>query len=438
LKPSVAIIGAGPAGLYAAEALIQSNRIESVDIIDELPAPFGLLRYGVAPDHLKMKSLETVLQRIVDRPGVRFFGNVRFGRDISRQELLSLYDFVVYAQGAANDRPLDIEGESLPGSFASRDFVAWYNGHPHGRFEMDARRMQQVAVIGAGNVALDVARVLAKPAESFLATDVSDAVLGFLRSSQVRDIHILGRGSAAQARFTTKELRELGQIDGVEIRINPRDLVLDEQQQSVAAADANVARNLEVMREWAERAPGNAPRRIHFRFNSRPIAIVGAERVEAVRIEHSRGDAPTFDLAVDGIFRCIGYFGCALPNVPFDAATGTIPNYMGRVTTGVPGANQEYVTGWARRGPRGVLGTNKSDAVEVAAAVLADAELRTEHKHPADLAAILRAKKVEVVTAKGWASIRAAERALGARLARTRVKLCTYAELLEASRSPSG
>ncbi|MEA3183274.1 MAG: ferredoxin/flavodoxin---NADP+ reductase [Gammaproteobacteria bacterium] len=432
MKPSVAIIGAGPAGLYAAEALIQSNRIAGVDLIDELPAPFGLLRYGVAPDHLKMKSLETVLQRIVDRPGVRFFGNVRFGRDISRRELLSLYDFVVYAHGAAHDRPLNIEGENLPGSVASRDFVAWYNGHPHGRFEMDAQRIQRVAVIGAGNVALDVARVLAKPAEFFIATDVSDRVLDFLRSSQVRDIHILGRGSAAQARFTTKELRELGNIDGVEVRINPRDLILDEQQQSLAAADANVARNLEVMREWAARSPGNGPRRIHFRFNSSPIAIVGAERVEAVRIKHSRGADPTFDLAVDAVFRCVGYFGAALCDVPFDAVTGTIPNDNGRVT------QREYVTGWARRGPRGVLGTNKSDAAEVAAALLAEAALRGEYKHPADLASMLRSKNVEAVTARGWAAICAAERALGARSARTRVKLCTYAELLEASRSSAG
>jgi ferredoxin--NADP+ reductase len=431
LKPSVAIIGAGPAGLYAAEALIQSNRIERVDILDELPAPFGLLRYGVAPDHLKMKSLETVLQRILDRPGVQFFGNVHFGRDISRSELLSLYDFVVYAHGAARDRPLNIDGESLQGSFASRDFVAWYNGHPHGRFEIEAQRMQRVAVIGAGNVAIDVARVLAKSPEAFMTTDVSDSVLDFLRSSQVSDIHILGRGSAAQARFTTKELRELGQIEGVEVRINPRDLILDEQQQSLAAADANVTRNLEVMREWAGRIPGHAARRIHFRFNSRPISILGAERVEALRIEHSCAAEPAFDLAVDAVFRCIGYLGSALPEVPFDVATGTIPNDRGRVT------HQEYVTGWARRGPRGVLGTNKSDAAEVAAALLAEAESHGEYKHPADLATVLRSKNVEAVTAEGWASICAAERALGARSARPRIKLCTYAELLAASRSPS-
>ena len=437
MKPSVAIIGAGPAGLYAAEALIQSNRIERVDILDELPAPFGLLRYGVAPDHLKMKSLETVLQRILDRPGVRFFGNVRFGKDISRSELLSLYDFVVYAHGAANDRALDIEGESLPGSFASRDFVAWYNGHPHGRFEMDAQRIQRVAVIGAGNVAIDVARVLAKSAEAFMTTDVSDSVLDFLRSSQVSDIHILGRGSAAQARFTTKELRELGQIEGVEVRINPRDLILDEQQQSVAAADSNVARNLDVMREWAERTPGNSPRRIHVRFNSRPVAFLGTGRVEAVRIEHSRGAEPTFELAIDAVFRCVGYFGSALPDVPFDAVTGAIPNDAGRVTTASSGTHREYVTGWARRGPRGVLGTNKSDAAEVAAALLADAETHGEYEHAADLATVLRSKNVEAVTADGWASICAAERARGARSARPRVKLCTYAELLAASRSPS-
>lgn len=438
MRPRVAIVGAGPAGLYTADALIQSNRVEGVDIIDELPAPFGLLRYGVAPDHLKMKSLETTLQRILDRPGVRFFGNVRFGRDVSRSELLSLYDSVVYANGAATDRSLNIPGENLPGSFASRDFVAWYNGHPFSRFEVEAHRMQRVAVIGAGNVALDVARVLAKPAESFTATDVSDSVLQFLRSSPVRDIYILGRGSAAQARFTSKELRELGQIEGVEVRIDPQDLTFDEQDQRLAAADANAMRNIEVLREWASRPPRDAARRIQFRFNSRPIEILGTGVVEAIRIEHSRGASPTLDLPIDAVFRCIGYYGSALPDVPFDANTGTIPNNNGRVVGSTPGSSREFVTGWARRGPRGVLGTNKSDAAEVAEALLADAELRSGQEYCADLTTVLTAKEVEAVSAKGWASICAAERALGARSARARIKLCTFEELLAASRSPTG
>jgi ferredoxin/flavodoxin---NADP+ reductase len=437
VKPRVAIVGAGPAGLYAADALIQSTRVEGVDLIDELPAPFGLLRYGVAPDHLKMKSLETTLQRILERPGVRFFGNVRFGRDITRADLLSLYDSVIYATGAATDRSLNIRGESLPRSFASRDFVAWYNGHPFGRFEVETQRMQRVAVIGAGNVALDVARVLAKPAESFTATDVPDTVLQFLRSSPVRDIHVLGRGSAAQARFTTKELRELGQIEGVEVRIDPRDLTLDEQDQRLAAADANVMRNIEVLREWAARPPGNAARRIHFRFNSRPLEIVGTGAVEAIRIWHSREISPTLHLPIDAVFRCIGYFGSALPDVPFDGNTGTIPNINGRVIDST-GSSREYVTGWARRGPRGVLGTNKSDAAEVAEALLADAELRGGRQYSADLATVLAEKRLEPVTAKGWASICAAERALGARSARARIKLCTFEELLAASRSSPG
>lgn len=414
--------------MYAAEALTQSDRVATVDILDELPAPFGLLRYGVAPDHVKMKSLEVTLQRILDRPRVRFFGNVHFGRDVTRADLLNWYDAVIYASGAASERLLGIPGEGLAGSIGSRDFVAWYNGHPAAALDVDLSRLEKVAVIGAGNVALDVARVLAKPAAAFAATDVSEAVLRALRSSTVRDIFVIGRSGAAQARFTTKELREMGQLPGTAVHIDASELELNERDQQILAADPNAARNVEVMREWASRGPVDAARHIHFRFNSRPVSIQGATgSVEAMTVESHTGQVT---LQVGAVFRCIGFFGSALPGLPFDPASGTVPNTGGRVDPG----DREYVTGWARRGPRGVLGTNKSDSMEVVSTLLADLA-GCRGGAPVDLAKELGARGVEVVTAQGWSRICAAERALGAQHSRTRIKICTRDELLTASRA---
>jgi ferredoxin--NADP+ reductase len=445
----VAVVGSGPAGLYATDALTQGSEPRPrVDVFDRLPTPFGLLRYGVAPDHLKMKSLEAGMQRILARDGVRFFGNVEFGRDVTRAELLASYGAVIYANGAARDRRIGIAGEELAGSVAATDFVAWYNGHPaavcSGLKALDAG---SVAVIGVGNVALDLARILAKPAADFRPTDMPAQALDVLRSSTVRDVYILGRRSAAHAKFTSKELRELGELSGVDIIVDPADVEVGVPGEQLAAADANVAKNLDILRGWAARPAGDAPRRIHICFNTNPTALLGAGRVEAIRLERMLttaagsvlGSGSFSELPVQLVLRSVGYRGESLLDVPFDESAGIIPSRGGRVLhEDGTASNREYVTGWARRGPQGVLGNNKSDAAEVAAAVLADSAARIAHRSTVATADLLQERGVHHVDLQGWLAIVAAERIHGSRLGRSRVKLSSREELLLASRPASG
>lgn len=432
----VAIVGAGPAGIYAADALTAERSDVSVDLIDRLPTPLGLLRYGVAPDHVKMKSLEAGLQRVLDRPSVRFFGNVEFGRDVQRHDLLAMYHAIVYASGAEGERRLQIPGEDLPGSSAARRFVAWYNSHPDATFEDGPLSANAVAIVGAGNVALDVARVLARPADEFAKTDVAEHVLHALRKSAVQDIYILVRGGAERVKFTSKELRELGDLKDVDLYVDPAGMVLDSKAQALLDADANAARNIATFREWAARPRSGARRRIHFLFGVRPVAVLGDARVTAVRLERSASAGPTWDLPVQWLMRSVGYQGVALPGVPFAPDLRIIANRSGRVLgeDGMPG-EREYVTGWARRGPLGVLGTNKSDALEVAQALLASKPV--ELVASSDLLDLLMARRVEFVDLSGWARVKKAERALGARLGRASCKLACVEDLLSAARSPA-
>jgi ferredoxin/flavodoxin---NADP+ reductase len=434
----VAIVGAGPAGLYAVDALTTKGAVNArVDVIDRLPAPFGLLRYGVAPDHLKMKSLEIAMQRILERPGVRFFGHVEFGCDVMREDLLGRYDAIIYANGAATDRRLGIPGEDCPGSSSATAFVAWYNGHPVGSLDPRLFEARSVAVIGLGNVALDVARVLAKSADAFTNTDVPQSVLDRLHGSAIRDIYIVGRRSAAYARFTTKELRELGELPDVGVIVDRQNLELDREDLRLAVDDPLVARNLDVLQEWSSRPDRETNRRIHFLFGVHPIAMLGSERIECLRLARSpHGDLPaeTTNLAVQWVLRSVGYRGTPLPGVPFDQTTATIPNIGGRVLVGDAPNGREYVTGWARRGPRGVLGTNKSDSAEVVESVLSDVqEPNRSARHHDDLCDLLAARGVHFVDLRGWQRIMAAERGLGSKLGRSRVKLCRTEDLLAAA-----
>ncbi|HVW80005.1 MAG TPA: FAD-dependent oxidoreductase [Mycobacteriales bacterium] len=421
----VAVIGAGPAGIYVADALCsQTDYPVRVDIIDRLPAPFGLLRYGVAPDHIKMKNLASTLQRILEHDCVRFFGNVEVGTDVTVPELLADYHAVVYAYGAAVDRKLGIPGEDLPGSIAATAFVNWYSGHPDffTSYSLDAT---SAVVIGLGNVAIDVARVIVRDPEEMAATDVPDDVLEVLRASTLTDVHIVGRRGPEHAKFTIKELREMGELAGVDVVVDPAEV------DDVDSDDKDVKRNLEVFKEWAHRPQTGAKRRLHLHFHSRPAEIVGTDRVEALRCE--RPDGSTYDIPAQLVFRSVGYLGTPMPGVPFDESNNVIPNEAHRVVGGTVEVG-EYACGWIGRGATGVIGTNRSDAKGAVASLLADHDrlIAREVTEGSAMARIAERGKTPVVLA-GWNAIDAAEVARGGVRGNARVKLSLWEELLTAA-----
>jgi ferredoxin/flavodoxin---NADP+ reductase len=438
----VAVIGSGPSGLYAADELSKHDAV-SVDVVDRLPCPYGLLRYGVAPDHLKMKSLEITLRKILERRRVRFLGGVELGTGISVDELREYYDAVVYATGSPVDRRLSIPGEDLPGSFSATQFVAWYCGHPDAEvdaFTLDAR---SAVVIGVGNVAVDVARILAKTAHELGVTDMPDHVLEVLDASAVSDIYIVGRRGPAQAKFTTKELRELGELANADVVVDPAELVLDEAGKELAETNKTVRRNLETLQEWSTRSQLGRPRRIHLRFLLAPVAVLGTGRVEAVQCERNEldgsggvaGTGETVTLAAQLLLRSVGYRGLPLPGVPFDERSGVIPHVAGRVQRNGSTATGEYVVGWIKRGPTGVIGTNKGDAKETVERLLRDLDAlpRAPHREPNMIIDRLTRQGVGVVTWAGWEAIDAAEQALGVAAGRTRIKIANREALLTAA-----
>jgi ferredoxin--NADP+ reductase len=433
----VAIMGAGPAGIYAAGALLASDRAVSVDVFDALPAPFGLVRYGVAPDHPKIKSVADKLAEILGSPHARFLGNVTYGRDLTADQLARHYHAVIHASGSANERALGVPGEDLPGSFAAADFVAWYNGHPQSADQgfLDAR---DVVVVGAGNVALDVARMLVTDADALLDTDLPGDVLDAWRTAKATDVHLLARRGPAFAKFTTPELRELTALDDVELVVDPADLGLDPH--SAAELDANrvAKRNVAVLESWASEPRRPARRRIHFRFWARPTRINGTSQVEGVEVERTRlddsgrlvGADAGDEIAAQAVFRAIGYAGRPLPGVPFDEATSTVPNQAGRVEgADHPGT---YVAGWIKRGPTGVIGTNKSDATETVRSLLADAARLPEppDPDPGAVLATLERSGVRYFQWDSWLSLDAHEVAAGQQVGRPRLKVCTVEEML--------
>ncbi len=392
----VAVVGSGPAGLYTAEALVKQAAAlpvpvpVSIDVLDRLPTPYGLVRYGVAPDHKSIKSVANYLRRVLESPGVAFLGGVHFGDHVTRQDLLGAYDAVVYATGAMRDRRLAIPGEDLPGSYAATDFVNWYCGHPD--MDMDAFSLdaESVAVIGVGNVAVDVARILARDVEELAQTDVPEPVLAALRASKVREVHMIGRRGPAQAKFTTKELRELGELPGVSVRVEESEMDPDGfdssgESAALAESDRRVRGNLVAMRQWLSGAAqvAGTGRRLRVRFWLRPAEILpsSSRTVGGLRLERTRltsdgvfegtGEFETLDAQM--VLRSVGYQSVPLDGVPFDARSHTVPNSGGRVLddTGAP-LPGEYVAGWLKRGPTGVIGTNKADAAETVRALLAD------------------------------------------------------------------
>jgi len=438
----IAVVGSGPAGVYAAAALVHHGGV-AVDVFDRLPSPFGLVRYGVAPDHPKIQSISTALEKVLEHPAVRFLGNIDVGTHIQVADLHRHYDGLIFANGASVDRQLGIPGEDLDGSTSATDFVSWYCGHPDastGQFTLDAR---SVAVIGLGNVALDVTRMLARSHEELRSTDVPDHVLKAVAASRVEDIYLIGRRGPAQAKFTTKELRELGQLAQADVLVDPSELELDEASRRLLTDDPVRRRNMEALEELAARRPAGRPRRVHLRFMLRPINVLGDVRVTGLRLERTRldpegtasatGDVTTLDVQL--ILRSVGYRGLPVVGMPFDVANGVIPNVHGRVVRGGEVATGEYVAGWIKRGPTGVIGTNKPDAKETVAALLADAPLLPPApiRDPAAVLQLLHDRGARVVTWDGWRAIQVTEARLGQAQGRVRAKISDREWLLRAA-----
>lgn len=447
----VAIIGSGPSGFYAAGALLKQKQINvSIDMFDRLPTPYGLVRDGVAPDHQKIKSVTRGFEKTASDPRVRFFGHVSFGTHLTHSAVRRYYDQVVYAFGTPSDRQLGIPGEDLKGSDPATIFVGWYNAHPdYAALDFDLASAKNVAIIGNGNVAMDVARILAKPAGQLDKTDIADYALAKLRESGIEKVYVLGRRGPAQAKFTPPELREFGEILGVDPIVNPSELELDSDSQVAVERDKGQTRNMKTLHNLAQRGATGCPRQVHFRFLVSPVEILGQNgRVSGLRLRHNRLEATASgtmqavgtehyeEIAVDLVFRAIGYRGIQVPGVPFEPRKGTVPNQKGRVIdpqTGQPIVG-EYVVGWAKRGPSGVIGTNRKDAVETVNQMLADvanlAPISDVDAEPAAALAYIQAQQPQYVSFEDWLILDEIEKEKGQATGRPRVKFTNILDML--------
>lgn len=434
----VAVVGAGPSGLYAVAALTSAQRPADrpvqVDVIDRLPTPFGLVRYGVAPDHQKIKLVTKVLAKPLESGQARYLGNVVVGTDVAHTDLLECYDAVVYATGAEQDRVLPLPGQGMPGAFGALGVVRWYNGHPHAATSPVKLAHERAVVIGGGNVALDVARVLARPAADMRDTDVPAHVLNELEHSNIRDVHVLIRRGPAEAKFTSRELGQLAHISDVDVIVhNAWDL--DHDDAAHASADARVAENLEIFRRYAAPAgttSQSAVRRIHFHFHTAPTEIHGTDAVTGVTVEttHVSGTVGRRQLEAGLVVSAIGFHGTPVPGLPFDEEAGIVPNRAGRVLLDGQELHRVYVTGWLKRGATGVIGTNKPDGFETAAAVLADLDHTPTTVRP-DLLERLQHDNVTPTDWSAWLKIHEHEKRLGATDGRAYAKLADLGSMLQ-------
>ena len=448
-KLRLAIIGAGPAGIYAADLAIKAekNFDLSIDLFDRLPAPYGLVRYGVAPDHPRIKGIISALREVLDRGDIRFFGNVNYGTDITLDDLKKHYNAVIFATGSIKDAPLDIPGMDLDGSYGAADFVSWYDGHPDVPREWPLTA-KEVAVIGNGNVALDVARILAKHPEDLLPTEIPGNVFDGLAASPVTDVHVFGRRGPAQVKFTPLELRELGEIRDVDMIVHDEDFDYDEASRTAIATNKQVFVIDKVLNQWRQREVGKASRRLHLHFYAKPLEILddGTGRVGGFRWERTepdgeggvRGTGEIREVPVQAVYRAVGYFGSPLVDVPFDERRGVIPNREGQVLDDADEpVNGVYATGWIKRGPVGLIGHTKSDAMETLGHVLSD---QGNWWTPADpeedsVDALLEARGVAYTTVDGWHRLDAHELALGEAVGRTRIKVVPRDEMTTISRA---
>ena len=449
----IAVIGSGPAGFYAAGELFRQQSWDiKVDMFERLPTPFGLVRGGVAPDHQKIKSVTKIYSRIAENENFRFFGNVEFGRDIKQSDLLEHYDAVIYTVGSPADRALGIPGEDLSGSHSATEFVAWYNGHPDFREHKFDLSVKYAFVIGMGNVALDVARILAKNPEELAETDIADYALKALRKSQLEDIWLVGRRGPLQAAFSPVELREFLELPEADVVIEENALELDAESQHIleTISGKDTKKNIEILKQMSAMAASGKKRKVHFLFLASPLEISGDGKVEKIRMVRNqlvkKEDGSLRPQATDKIveedaglvFRSIGYHGKPLADLPFDQKSGTIPNEFGQVKDPENGnllRNREYVAGWIKRGPSGVIGTNKQDAVETVHRMLETflkekMESGKNVSNP-DIVLLLEKRKVEFVSFADWKLLDAHEIEAGQKQGRPRVKLTSTAEMLE-------
>ncbi|CAN5200646.1 FAD-dependent oxidoreductase [soil metagenome] len=443
-KIRVAVIGAGPAGIYAADILTKEYEAATVDVFDRLPAPYGLVRYGVAPDHPRIKEIIKALRRVLSRDEIRFIGNVHYGTDIKLADLRRHYDAVIFSTGARADRALDIPGINLPGSHGAADFVSWYDGHPDvpRDWPLEAK---QIAVLGAGNVALDIARVLAKPADEQLTTEIPDNVYQGLKLNQATDVHVFARRGPAQIKFTPMEFRELSHSPSVDVIVHPEGFEIDEASQQQINSNKSTRLVVDTMLKYMEKEPTGAPRRIHLHLCQAPVAILGTNRVEGLRTERTeligdgtvRGTGEFVDWPVDAVYRAVGYLSSHLADLPFDHFDGVVPNAAGRVLEmdGVE-MSATYVTGWIKRGPIGLIGHTKSDAAETVASLLADLSTLPlpEVSDPDAIFAHLAGSGVDYTTWQEWEKLDAHEVSLGEATGRERIKVVPREDMVRAGR----
>ena len=450
----LAIVGAGPAGIYAADILLKAERAfdVSIDLFEQLPAPYGLVRYGVAPDHPRIKGVITALREVLDRGDIRIFGNVEFGRDITLDDLKRHYNAVIFATGAVRDATLDIPGIDAEGSYGAADFVSWFDGHP------DVPRTwpltaQSVAVVGNGNVALDITRILAKHADDLLPTEIPANVYEGLKASPVTDVHVFGRRGPAQVKFTPLELRELGELRDVDMVVYDEDFDYDEASRTAIESNKQVKVIDRVLQEWRTRpgvnnAGGTASRRLHLHFWARPVEVKVDDRGHVSGFVYKRtrpdgqggvaGTGEFREVPVQAVYRAVGYFGSPLPEVPFDERHGVIPNHEGQVLRAdsnerAPGL---YATGWIKRGPVGLIGHTKSDAMETVRHLINDQGSWWQPEDPSEAAipALLAERGVAWTDLEGWHRLDQHEIGLGEPEGRARIKVVPRDEMVAISR----
>lgn len=446
-KLRLAVVGAGPAGIYASDLIIKAQRDfdVSIDLFDLLPAPYGLVRYGVAPDHPRIKGIIKALYEVLDRGDIRFFGNVKYGVDLKLSDLKKHYNAVIFATGAIKDADLNIPGIDLDGSYGAADFVNWYDAHPDFPLTWPLNA-KEIAVIGNGNVALDVARMLIKLPDDLLSTDIPDHVYQGLKNSPVTDVHVFGRRGPAQVKFSPLELREALHVNGVQAIVDPADFQFDEGSQAAIDSNNQIRVMVKTLQDLKDNPQSTQGRRLHLHFFHSPLEVIGQDgKVSAIKFERTKldgtgnvtGTGEIVEYPVQAVYRAVGYFGSELDEIPFDAKSGVISNEEGRVLDSsgkhIPGV---YCTGWIKRGPVGLIGHTKADAIETIGHLIEDRANWWQPAAPAEEAIIetLRERGVDFMDWKRWLNVDAKERALGEGDGRERIKLFDRSEMLRISK----